>query len=131
MANEFARQLRHDMPDSERKLWRELSKRQVSGNRFHRQHPLGIYVVDFVCLEKRFIVEVDGGQHSEPAQIAHDERRSAWLAGQGFQVFRVSNTDVFDNLDGVVETIFHEIEKRPLAARSKRHRRDKTAATPT
>jgi hypothetical protein len=77
MANERARQLRNDMTDSERKLWRELSKRQLARHRFRRQHPLGPYVVDFVCLHKRFIVEVDGGQHSQPEQQAHGARHGS------------------------------------------------------
>ena len=108
------------MTDSERKLWGELCKRQVGNNRFRRQHPLGDYIVDFVCLAKRFIVEVDGGHHTEPDQIAHDARRTAWLEGQGFRVFRTSNTDVFENVDGVVETIFQELALMPDVKRSRR-----------
>jgi len=123
MANQRARQLRNDMTDSERKLWRELSKRQLGGNRFRRQHPLGLYIVDFVCLSRRFIVEVNGGQHAEPAQQAHDARRTEWLETQGYRVLRVSNTEVFDNLDGVAETIYQELIRRPLVARSRRQPR--------
>ena len=120
MANERARQLRKDITDSERKLWRKSSKRQLARHRFRRQHPLGPYVVDFVCLHKRFVVEVDGGQHSQPEQQAHDARRTAWLEAQGYRVLRVWNTEVFDNLDGVIETILHELAGRPTVARSRR-----------
>ena len=123
MANERARQLRNEMTDSERKLWREPSKRQLGGNRFRRQHPLGSYIIDFVCLSRRFIVEVDGGQHAEPAQQAHDARRTEWLEAQGYRVLRVSNAEVFDNRDGVAETIYQELTRRPSVARSRRQPR--------
>ena len=103
MANDRARKLRKDMSDSEWLLWSELRKRQVAGHRFRRQHPLGPYVVDFVCLEKRFVVEIDGGHHSEPEQMRHDAWRTRWLEGEGYRVFRVWNTEVFDNLHGVVD----------------------------
>ncbi len=115
------------MTDSERKLWRELSKHQLAVHRFRRQHPLGRYIVDFVCPSKRFIVEVDGGQHNETEQQAYDARRTAWLETQGYRVFRVWNTEVFDNLDGVAETIFQELIRRPEVARSRRSSR----TTPT
>jgi very-short-patch-repair endonuclease len=130
MANERARQLRNEMTCSERKLWRELSKRQVGGNRFRRQHLVGSYIVDFVCPEKKFIVEVDGGQHAELAQQAHDARRTAWLEAQGFRVFRVSNTEVFDNCDGVVETIYQELIRRTSMVRSRRQPRPPHLAAP-
>lgn len=89
-----------------------MRKRQVGGHRFRRQHPLGPYIVDFVCLDKRFVVEIDGGHHDEPQQMAHDERRTRWLESEGFAVFRVWNTEVFDNLDGVVDTILAELAQR-------------------
>ncbi|MEQ1616303.1 MAG: endonuclease domain-containing protein, partial [Hyphomicrobiaceae bacterium] len=101
MANERARALRNSMAESEWLLWSVLRKRQLSGCRFRRQHPMGPYVVDFICLEKGLIIEVDGGHHSDPDQIRHDEVRTRWLEERGFQVMRVWNTEVFDNLDGV------------------------------
>ncbi len=73
-ATERARQLRKDMTDSERKLWREFGERQLARHRFRRQHPLGPYVVDFVCLPRRFVVEIDGGQRSSPSS-KHDGAR--------------------------------------------------------
>jgi very-short-patch-repair endonuclease len=109
MSNERARTLRKSMSESERRLWRELRNRQVGGHRFRRQHPIGPYIVDFVCLEQRFVVEVDGGHHSEAEQVEHDARRTAWLEREGYRVFRVWNNEVFDNLDGVVETIWAEL----------------------
>ncbi len=120
MANELARKLRREMTDTERILWSELRDRRLGTHRFRRQHPIGPYVVDFVCLDKRFVIEIDGGHHSEPAQTAHDGRRTRWLEGAGYVVLRVSNTDVFENLDGVCGTILGELSLRPSFARSRR-----------
>jgi very-short-patch-repair endonuclease len=120
MANERARQLRHDCTEPEGRLWRELSGRRLGGHRFRRQHPLGSYVVDFVCLERRFVVEVDGVQHDEPERVAHDERRTRWLESEGFMVLRVRNGEILDNLGGVAESIFQELARRPEVARSRR-----------
>ena len=112
MTIERARQLRKAMTEPERKLWRALRGRQLEGFRFRRQHPIGICVADFVCLEKRLVIEVDGGQHGEPAQIAHDARRTQWLEAEGYRVIRVWNRDVMDNLYGVVILILETLEAR-------------------
>jgi very-short-patch-repair endonuclease len=124
MANELARKLRREMTDTERILWSTLRSRRLGGFRFRRQHPIGPYVVDFVCLEKRFIVEIDGAHHGEAAQMAHNRRRTRWLEVAGYVVFRAANTEVFENRDGVAETNFREIERRPSFARTRRGERD-------
>ena len=124
MANELARKLRKQMTDTERILWSELRGRRLGAHRFRRQHPLGPYVVDFVCLEKRFIVEIDGGHHSEPGQIERDRRRTRWLEDAGYVVLRATNTEVFENADGVCETILSMLAVRPSFARSRRVDRD-------
>ena len=108
MANERARHLRKNMTGPERKLWRELSRRAAGGLRFRRQHPIGPYIADFVCLDKRLIVEVDGETHALDEQIEHDKRRSAWLEGEGYRVIRFWSNEVNENIGGVVETIMHE-----------------------
>ena len=120
MANELARKLRREMTDTERILWSELRGRRLGHHRFRRQHPIGPYVVDFVCLEKRFIIEIDGGHHSEPEQLQRDTRRTRWLEGAGYIVFRATNTDVFENIDGVANTILGELDRRPSFGRSRR-----------
>ncbi len=112
MANERARALRRDMTDSEWRIWSELRKRQIGGHRFRRQHPIGNFILDFVCLDRRLVVEVDGGHHSEPEQLVRDRARDHWLASQGYKVVRVDNQEVFDNLDGVLQTIWAELEAR-------------------
>ena len=118
MANERARRsLRKKMSDGERKLWRALRARQVDGLRFRRQHPIGRYVADFVCLEKRLVVEVDGGHHTQDAQMAHDAKRDRWLDAEGYRVLRIPSAEVFGNLSGVVDTIWAELQELPSAAR--------------
>ena len=97
----------------ERTLWRALSDRKAGGLRFRRQHPIGIYVVDFICLEKKLIVEVDGSQHGHPAQIAHDERRTAWLNAEGYHVLRFWANEVMGNTEGVVVTIMDAAQPQP------------------
>lgn len=93
------------MTDVERVLWRQLRSRQLAGHKFRRQQPLGQYIVDFVCLEKRVIVELDGGQHAEEGTVAYDAERTAWLKTEGFCVLRFWNHDVLKSLDSVKEAI--------------------------
>jgi very-short-patch-repair endonuclease len=103
-----ARELRHNMTDAERTLWREL-RRTALGARFRRQAPVGQYIVDFACLEARLIVEVDGGQHAESR---NDERRDRCLASQGFRVLRFWNNDVLGNMRAVLEVIVEALKQR-------------------
>jgi very-short-patch-repair endonuclease len=113
MANERARALRKSMSDAERKLWRGLRARRIDGARFRRQHPIGRYIVDFVCLEQRLVVEVDGGQHTEDEHITADARRDRWLESEGYRVMRISTTDVYSNVDGVLDTIWATLQEQP------------------
>ena len=87
----FARRLRREMTVAETMLWRALRDRGLAGTKFRRQVPIGPYVADFVCLERRIIVELDGPPHDKPEQQAHDETRDAWLHREGFHVLRFSN----------------------------------------
>lgn len=105
-----ARTLRRDITDAERALWRHLRKRQIAGYKFRRQHPLGAYIVDFVCLEARLVVEVDGGQHAE--RQFYDQARTDWLEQQGYRVLRFWNHEVLANAEGLVEAIGQEVQRR-------------------
>jgi|SRR2546426_679308 very-short-patch-repair endonuclease len=100
---ERARQLRGTMTDAEVRLWIRLRGAQVEGYRFRRQVAIGPYIVDFVCMRARLVIEVDGGQHSE--RTAQDSFRTAWLKSRGFRVLRFWNTDVLGNTEGVLEDI--------------------------
>ncbi|MBI3743722.1 MAG: endonuclease domain-containing protein [Chloroflexi bacterium] len=99
------RRLRRPQTPSEARLWSRLRDSRLLGAKFRRQHPIGQYIVDFVCLEQKVVIEVDGSQHSEDSAIAHDAERTAWLEGTGYRVLRFWNNDVSGNLDGVLETI--------------------------
>jgi adenine-specific DNA-methyltransferase len=98
-----ARTLRKNPTDAERFLWRHLRLRQIGGYKFRRQQPLGRYIVDFVCLEKRLVVEIDGGQHSE--QAAYDHKRSVWLEAQGFRILRFWDHEVLKHIEAVKQVI--------------------------
>ena len=100
-----AARLRRERTDAEDRLWQVVRNRQVDGFKFRFQHSLGPFIADFVCLEARLVVEVDGGQHS----AAQDARRTAWLQANGFRVVRFWNSDVLTNLEGVVEVIRTEL----------------------
>jgi very-short-patch-repair endonuclease len=80
-----ARALRRDMGSAEKRLWYRLRGRQMAGQRFRRQVPLGGYIADFACLSARLIIEIDGGQHNEELNENLDARRTAWLEGRGYQ----------------------------------------------
>jgi very-short-patch-repair endonuclease len=78
-----------------------------------RWHPIGRYVADFVCLERRLIVEVDGGQHTKDDRIAGDARRDRWLGEQGYRVLRVPTVEVYGNIGGVLDTIWGALQESP------------------
>jgi very-short-patch-repair endonuclease len=102
-----ARYLRSNPTDAERILWRHLRLRQVGGYKFRRQRPIGPYFVDFICLEKRVVIEVDGGQHSE--QRSYDDRRDAWLKKEGFRVLRFWDHEVLRKIENVKQVIWQAL----------------------
>ena len=102
----IARRLRIDQTDAETVLWNRIRNRRIDGNKFVRQEPIIGYICDFVCREKRLIIEVDGGQHNESAADAvRDER----LREKGYKVLRFWNNDVLANIDGVLTAIHTEL----------------------
>ena len=98
-----ARALRSSQTSAEAKLWQALRNRRLARWKFRRQHPIDRYIVDFVTLDGKLIVEVDGVTHSEPSELERDKARTNVLEACGFLVVRVSNTDVYENLEGVLE----------------------------
>jgi very-short-patch-repair endonuclease len=102
------RRLRRQATDAETRLWFELRDRQLRGFKFVRQEAIGPYIVDFVCRERRLIIEVDGGQHAENAR---DRVRDDALAVAGYQVLRFWNSDVLSNTDGVLCAILARLEQ--------------------
>src|SRR3979490_1685330 len=100
-----ARNLRLSQTSAEAKLWQALRNRRLARWKFRRQHSIDRYVVDFVTLDGKLIAEVDGVTHAEPSEMVRDEGRTKVLEACGFLVIRVSNADVYDNLEGVLEMI--------------------------
>jgi len=94
------------MTDAEVKLWNRIRSRLL-GIKFRRQHPLGPYIVDFVCLERSLIIEVDGGQHAGSLPDVH---RDEWLQEQGFRILRFWNQEVLGNIDGVLYQLLNELD---------------------
>ena len=109
---ERARQLRTRLTGAERVLWRRLRLRQIDGHKFRRQHAIGPFIVDFACLERKIIVEVDGGQHGD-AQVSYDRDRTEWLRARGFTVLRFWNNDVMRDVESVLEAIRLDLEEPP------------------
>ena len=103
MSRDFARQLRREMSDAERLLWKHLRAHRFAGEKFRRQEPIGPFIVDFVSHGSRLIIELDGGQHT--TQVAYDEERSRWLNGRGYRVIRFWNNQVLTETQPVLESI--------------------------
>jgi len=97
----LAKKLRKSSTDAERLLWSRLRSKQIEGLKFRRQQPIGNHIVDFVCFEKKVIIEADGGQHSTEV----DAERDRWLEEQGFKILRFWNNDILKNINGVSEVI--------------------------
>ncbi len=109
--NPHARRLRKEATDVERLLWSVLRNRQLDNHKFRFQATIGPFVVDFLCAEKRLIVELDGGQHSEDV----DRERTAYLEKAGYSLIRFWNSDLTQNLDGVLEAIRLKLSALPAA----------------
>lgn len=98
-----ARQLRSNMTDAERHLWYYLRGHRFLGLKFKRQKPMGRYIVDFICLEYRLVIELDGGQHQ--VQVEGDAERDRYFIEQGYRVLRFWNHEVLGETDSVLEVI--------------------------
>src|SRR3989338_7277223 len=100
---ENAKLLRRNLTDAEQKLWYHLRAHRFMGRKFKRQKPMGRYVVDFVCLEEKLIIELDGGQHAE--SVEYDHVRDSWLRSEGYTVLRFWNNELMNEMNGVLEQI--------------------------
>jgi len=107
MLHKFQKLLRRNQTDAKALLWRYLRDRGLEGIKFRLQHIIQGYIVDFVCLNKKLIIELDGGQHA--TQQTYDNKRTQRLEKEGFQVLRVWNNDVLSNMEGVWNIISHTI----------------------
>jgi len=103
-----SRDLRNNLTDAEKKLWQKLRNKQINAHKFRRQFVLGNYIVDFICLGKRLIIEVDGGQHMDNAN--YDLQRDEWLKNQNYKILRFWNNQVLNEIDSVLEVIVKNLE---------------------
>lgn len=106
-----ARLLRKSFTDAELRLWQLLRSRNLKNFKFRRQHPIGSYIVDFVCLEEQLVIEVDGGQHAQDAQ--YDSKRTDHLAAAGYRVLRFWDNDVLVNAESVMQKLYDALEAPP------------------
>jgi very-short-patch-repair endonuclease len=105
-----SRNLRVNSTDAETTLWNRIRNRQIAGQKFVRQQPIGRYICDFVCRAKCVVIEVDGGQHAESAR---DAVRDRYLQNEGYRVLRFWNNEVLSNIEGVLSVIEDALRELP------------------
>jgi very-short-patch-repair endonuclease len=105
---ELARKLRKEATPAERKLWAYLRGNKLNGVYFRRQHAIGKYIADFFAPKAKLSIELDGCQHFE--QVEYDDERTKYLEEQGYKVIRFWNTQVMNDIEGVVREIVHTVE---------------------
>ncbi len=103
-----ARQLRAHQTDAEQAFWKLVKGKQINGYKFRRQHPIPPYIVDFICPEKKLIIELDGGQHAET--VSYDQKRTMFLESKDYQVLRFWNDEVLKNISGVYEVLVKHLD---------------------
>ncbi len=101
-----SRELRRAETPAEKQLWSKLRGRRLGGFKFIRQAPIGPFFADFLCRERGLVVEIDGATHSTEEELQKDARRRAFIEVLGYRILWFQNAEVFENIDGVCETIF-------------------------
>lgn len=114
---ENSKKMRNQPTEAESLLWDVLSNKKLEGYKFRRQHIIGNYITDFICLKTNLIVEVDGSIHQLQENKTSDKERTEWLENEGYRVIRFTNDEVLSNLDKVLEEIKQELKIPPLGAR--------------
>ena len=107
------------MTDAENILWYYLKNKQLGNFKFRRREAIDNYIVDFVCYEKKLIIELDGGHHNQDIQIENDKIRENHLKNQGFKILRFWNNEIFNNIETVLNVILQTLNYSPLAGESK------------
>jgi very-short-patch-repair endonuclease len=108
---ERAQELRRNMTDAENRMWYYLRNRRLGGYKFVREHVIGHYIADFVCREKKLVIEIDGGQHMDA--VEYDTLRTKELENSGYRVLRIWNHEVFKNIQGVMDRILNLLNTLP------------------
>ena len=106
-----AKSLRTNQTEFENILWHNLRAKRLNGIKFKRQVPIGRYIVDFVTLEKKLVIELDGSQHLDDGKIEYDNERTEFLQTKGYKVIRIYNSDISNNLESVLNYIWDEYNK--------------------
>ncbi len=109
---EFAKQLRQNQTEAEIFLWENLSRIEIKGVRFKRQHPILYFIADFYCHKARLVIEIDGGYHNLPEQYLYDKSRDAELEELGLRVIRFTNEQVLNDTESTLLIIKKEVEER-------------------
>ena len=124
----FAKNLRKQSTDTEQVVWKHLRAKHFKGLKFRRQQPVGKYIVDFVCFEKKIIIELDGGQHAMLSEKQKDVERDKWFEAQGYIVLRFWDNEVLMNMQEVLEVIrghcFNHPPLNPLPSREGKIRKE-------
>ncbi len=110
---ERARELRKNSNDAEQRLWWQLRANQLGGFKFRRQHAIGTFIADFVCLPARLVIEVDGETHGNDQRETLDAKRTEEIERAGYRVIRFWNNEVFTNMEGVLEEILELLPALP------------------
>jgi len=106
----YARRLRKDITDTENEMWKHLRNRHLMGMKFRRQYPIGKYILDFACVEKKVGIELDGGQHA--IMQAKDRERDLFLKDKGYSIIRVWNNESLKNTEAILGYIVYELNKK-------------------
>jgi very-short-patch-repair endonuclease len=102
------RVLRRNQTDAEKLIWYHLRNRRLAGHKFRRQHPIGPFIADFVCIERCLVIELDGGQHA--MNVEADKQRSMYMESKGYKILRLWNNQVLKNTQAVIEKIWKTLE---------------------
>ncbi|MHB8104689.1 MAG: endonuclease domain-containing protein [Dehalococcoidales bacterium] len=105
LITDAARELRTRQTEAEKILWFKIRDKQFHGIKFRRQEPIGNFIADFVCYEKKLILEIDGQPHKETSTKINDSQRTKWLKEQGFKVLRFWNSEIQNDIESVLEKI--------------------------
>ena len=116
LLKKFAFDMRNRPTDAEKMLWNVLSNKSIGGHKFRRQHIIGEFITDFVCLKKNLIIEVDGSIHQLPENHIKDAEREKWLLSEGYKVIRFKNEQVLNELEYVIHSISAILEAPPSGA---------------
>ena len=114
----YSKELRKNMTDTENIMWYYLKNKQLNGLKFRRQEAIGKYIVDFVCYEKKLVLEIDGSQHNDVQGIESDKIKRKFLEDNGFKVLRFWNNEVYVDIEAVLSKILLETDYSPLVGES-------------